>query len=375
MNLEKDVLKQDEQAVYGLRELYRRYGYSHYRVSKFEEYDLYAKNKSFLVSDNILTFTDTNGKLMALKPDVTLSIIKNIGREDKSLHKLFYNETVYRTSAGGNGFREIMQTGLECIGEIDLCSAAEVVMLAKKSLDLINSDNILALSHMGLVSGLLENAGVDEDDCGELLHDIATKNTHAIRAYAKDNKLSEESAASIFRITELYEPLDVALEKIAPLVQGAKMENAYMELRGVAELLHAYGCDDGLFLDFSVVNDMSYYNGIIFRGFINGIPDGVLSGGRYDKLMAKMEKTAGAIGFAVYLDLLEQLDRTTVSYDVDVVLTYDIATDIAALIAAAEELRKNGKSVLIRRNGAIGIRYRTRMQLGKGGLEVLETND
>ncbi len=375
MNLEKDVLKQDEQAVYGLRELYRRYGYSHYRVSKFEEYDLYAKNKSFLVSDNILTFTDTNGKLMALKPDVTLSIIKNIGREDKSLHKLFYNETVYRTSAGGNGFREIMQTGLECIGEIDLCSAAEVVMLAKKSLDLINSDNILALSHMGLVSGLLENAGVDEDGCGELLHDIATKNTHAIRAYAKANRLSEESAASICRITELYEPLDVALEIIAPLVQGAKMESAYMELRGVAELLHAYGCDEGLFLDFSVVNDMSYYNGIIFRGFINGIPDGVLSGGRYDKLMAKMEKTAGAIGFAVYLDLLEQLDRTSAAYDVDVVLTYDIATDIVALIAAAEELRKSGKSVLIRRNGAIGIRYRTRMQLGKGGLEVLETND
>ena len=375
MKLENEVLKQDEQAVYGLRELYRRYGYSHYRVSKFEEYDLYAKNKSFLVSENILTFTDTNGKLMALKPDVTLSIIKNIGREDKSLHKLFYNETVYRTSAGGNGFREIMQTGLECIGEIDLCSAAEVVMLAKKSLDLINGDNILALSHMGLVSGLLENAGVDEDGCGELLHDIATKNTHAIRAYAKAHGLSEEITASICQITELYEPLEVALEKLAPLVQGAKMEAAYMELRGVAELLRAYGCVNGLFLDFSVVNDMSYYNGIIFRGFINGIPDGVLSGGRYDKLMSKMEKTAGAIGFAVYLDLLEQLDRTSSSYDVDVVLTYDIATDIAALIAAAEELRKNGKSVLIRRNGAIGVRYRTRMQLGKGGLEVLETND
>jgi len=280
MMLEKNVLRPDEQAVYGLRELYRRYGYAHYRVSKFEEYDLYARNKSFLVSDNILTFTDTNGKLMALKPDVTLSIIKNIGKEDKSLHKLFYNETVYRTSAGWNGFREIMQTGLECIGEIDLCSSSEVLMLAKKSLDLISTENILAISHMGLVSGLLENAGVDEQGSVELLHDIATKNTHAIRAYAKAHALSEDTVSSICQITELYEPLDVALEKIAPLVQGAKMEAAYIELRGISELLCAYGCADGLFLDFSVVNDMSYYNGIIFRGFINGIPDGVLSGGR-----------------------------------------------------------------------------------------------
>ena len=71
-------LKKDEQAVLLLRKLYQSYGYQPYKMSRFEEYDLYAKNKSFLVSENILTFTDTNGKLMALKPDVTLSIIKNI---------------------------------------------------------------------------------------------------------------------------------------------------------------------------------------------------------------------------------------------------------------------------------------------------------
>ena len=372
---EKDVLGQDEKAVYELRDLYRLHGYTQYRVSKFEEYDLYARNKNFLVSENILTFTDTNGKLMALKPDVTLSIIKNIGKEDQSLHKLFYNETVYRTSAGGNGFREIMQAGLECIGEIDLCAVAEVVMLAKKSLSLISADNVLALSHMGFVSGLLENAGVDTDATSEFLRYIETKNTHAIRAYAKAHGMSCDHIDAICKITELYEPLDVALEQIAPLVQGTKMELAYIELHTLAELLRAYGCADGFYLDFSVVNDMSYYNGIIFRGFINGIPDGVLSGGRYDRLLSKMGKKAGAVGFAVYLDLLEQLNRETRSFDVDVVLTYDIATDIPALIGAAEELRKSGKSVMMQKCGVIGVRYRQRMKLGKGGLVILETND
>jgi len=92
-------------------------------------------------------------------------------------------------------------------------------------------------------------------------------------------------------------------------------------------------------------------------------------------LLAKMDKKAGAIGFAVYLDLLAQLSREKKSFDVDVVLTYDVATDMGALVCAAEGLRKEGKSVLIRRCGAIGVRYRMRMQLGKGGLEILETND
>ena len=130
MSLESKVLRGDERATYNLRKLYLRHGYSHYRVSKFEEYDLYAKNKSFLVSENLLTFTDTNGKLMALKPDVTLSIIKNVVADVKSSYKLYYDEHVYRTTSGGDGFREITQTGLESIGNIDLFAESEVLMLA-----------------------------------------------------------------------------------------------------------------------------------------------------------------------------------------------------------------------------------------------------
>ena len=75
--LNEKILRNDEKAVYNLRSLYRRFGYSRFKMSKFEEYDLYVRNKDFLISQGIITFTDTNGKLLALKPDVTLSIIKN----------------------------------------------------------------------------------------------------------------------------------------------------------------------------------------------------------------------------------------------------------------------------------------------------------
>ena len=64
MSLESKVLRGDERATYNLRKLYLRHGYSHYRVSKFEEYDLYAKNKSFLVSENLLnTFSSPPEKV------------------------------------------------------------------------------------------------------------------------------------------------------------------------------------------------------------------------------------------------------------------------------------------------------------------------
>ena len=71
MQIDKKILKADECAAYDLRSLYRRFGYSRYKMSKFEEYALYIRNKDFLVSDGIISFTDTNGRLLALKPYFT----------------------------------------------------------------------------------------------------------------------------------------------------------------------------------------------------------------------------------------------------------------------------------------------------------------
>lgn len=85
MSFDESILKSDERAIYGLRSLYRKHGYTQYKMSKFEEYDLYSENKDFLVSDGVITFNDTNGKLLALKPDVTLSILKNFKDEENEV--------------------------------------------------------------------------------------------------------------------------------------------------------------------------------------------------------------------------------------------------------------------------------------------------
>ena len=123
------LLSNSERIILTLRGLYAACGYKPYRMGKFEEYDLYAKNKEFLVSDNVITFTDTDGKLMALKPDVTLSIIKNSEISSGEIKKVCYNENVYRTQEGTGSFKEIMQTGLECFGDIGKECVEEVLPL------------------------------------------------------------------------------------------------------------------------------------------------------------------------------------------------------------------------------------------------------
>lgn len=113
-----EILTREERTVLALRSLYAAMGYRPYKMGKFEEYDFYAENRRFLERGNIAAFTDTTGRLMALKPDVTLSIAKGAAARADTL-KVYYDESVYRAPDPDAGFQEITQTGLECIGTVD----------------------------------------------------------------------------------------------------------------------------------------------------------------------------------------------------------------------------------------------------------------
>ncbi len=375
MSFSKNVLRSDELAIYNLRDLYRKFGYSQYKVSRFEEYDLYARNKSFLVSENVLTFTDTNGKLMALKPDVTLSIVKNISSNEEMTHKLYYNENVYRTSAESHGFKEIMQTGLECIGNIDLFAEGEVIMLASKSLESISGEYILDISHMGLIEGFLDFVGIQTADRAEFLKYVESKNLSAIIKLCDAFSVDKDICQRICGLTQMYVPLDRALDEIKNMLMNEKMNNAYCELKSISDTMALYGLSEKLYFDFSVVNDCNYYDGIIFQGFINGIPDSVLSGGRYDRLLARMGKQCEAIGFAVYLDRLERFGTEESSFDTDVLLVYDDNTDTKSIIDTVKLLNESGKTVKTCAKADSTVKYRQLLKIGKGGIEILETND
>ena len=374
MELNESVLKREEKAVFALRGLYQKFGYAQYKMSKFEEYDLYVRNKDFLVSENIITFTDTDGKLMALKPDVTLSIIKNTKDEPGLVQKLYYNENVYRVSKGTHSFKEIMQAGLECIGDIDGYSIFETVMLAAKSLETIAPDYILDISHMGIVTAVIELLGESFEQKDAVLKCIAEKNTHTILSLCEEAGVDKKAAKSVVELTKTYGKPDEVIEKLKSMGGNEKFMQALSELEQLVSLLKGCGITDKIRIDFSVVNDMNYYNGVVFKGFVNGIPTGILSGGQYDKLLQKMGRKSGAVGFAVYLDLLERLSEPEEKYDVDTVVLYDKHADFGALSSAVRMLTDNGKSVTALKSVPEKLRFRQLLKLNERGLEILENN-
>lgn len=325
-----------EQLIKKLTELYSAYGYAPYAMSKFEEYELYLRNKDFLISDRVLTFTDTDGKLMALKPDVTLSIIKNARDTDKQLQKVFYRENVYRPGKSGQGFREIMQIGLECMGAVDSYCVLEVLLLAVKSLRTISENVVLDLSHMGLLSRLLDKLGLTGVVRNEVLEAIGEKNVHQLRRICPG-----EAGEVLMTLTMLSGKPTVVMQALES-VFGDDPE--FCQFANLLKALDSAGAEC-VNVDFSVVNDMNYYNGIVFRGFVEGVPTGVLSGGEYDALMEKMKRSGKAIGFAIYPDLLDRLNTPDKTAQMDVVVLYDENTDLSAMAAVMDDFVKSGLRV------------------------------
>ena len=348
------IWKNDEQAGTGLKSLYRRYGYIPYKMSRFEEYDLYVRNKDFLVSDQIITFSDRSGRLLALKPDVTLSIVKNAPEEPGVVQKVYYQENVYRD------YREILQAGLECVGDLGDYEIAEVVLLAARSLQLLGGRWVLDISHMGLLAAVLEDSGLSREDQTCAMEYLHRKNFHQLKTLCAEEpvwqKLSAIAACRGGR---------EALTQLETVLTTEAERQALGQLKGLWSILEETGCADSVRLDFSVGNNMRYYSGVVFQGYLEGIPASVLSGGQYDKLPRKMGRKAKAIGFAVYLDLLQNRNVREDAFDVDTLILHDGSADPLVLTAAAEEAAAKG-TVLVTRELPAARSWKQLLRFEKG---------
>ncbi|MEG1988269.1 MAG: ATP phosphoribosyltransferase [Oscillibacter sp.] len=307
MELDLKDLKPQERVSLQLRLLYQQAGYRQYRMGRFEEYGLYQENRRFLSTEQVISFTDLDGRLLALKPDVTLSIAKNANPAPGECQRLYYAESVYRPSQESHTFQEISQMGLECIGAVDDGACAQVVLLAVQSLRGTGRDFVLKLGHMGFVMGLFDAVGAPEAVRGKLLNCIRDKNAHELQTLADAAGLSRQGADALCRLLQLSGEWKTVLDAAEPLALNAMQGQALAELSALYAALKMQGETESLQLDLSLVGGIDYYNGLVLHGYLAGLPRAVLKGGRYDPLAAQFRPGARAIGFALYLDELERL--------------------------------------------------------------------
>ena len=239
-----DDLEWDTRVTLALDALYRMSGYERYRMNKFEPYDLYLEHRGFLRDNAVISFTDPRGRLMALKPDVTMSIVKNAS-VDAAVERLFYIENVFRVPPGGSEFAEIAQMGLECLGcdsgRVQSDVDAEVVALACRTLDVCGGRSRLAVSHMGFLSALLDACLLEDEPREQALRCIRLKNAAGLADVLRGAGAPSESQDALLGALAVSSPLSSAVEFLKPLPLSRVALEAVEALEALVKRLVASG--------------------------------------------------------------------------------------------------------------------------------------
>ena len=350
-----------------LRALFESRGFCRTTPGKFEDYNLYVENRNFLDCEHVITFMNMDGNLLALKPDVTLSIVKNMpDGVMPEFEKLYYLDEVYRVSHERRDYKAVSQIGVELIGPPDPLSNIEAVDLALEALSLIHAEFVLDISHLGFVSGMFDSVKLANVIKTDLMNAIHAKSIYEVRSILERVKTDAKDVADILALADLHGPLHKTLPRIKALCRNDVMRDAYSELFRLNDVICKNEMADHVFFDVSVMSDLDYYNGLLLVGYVKDVPKAILSGGRYDNLLRRIGKKSDAIGFAISLSELNIYQRGARAQDFDVLIAYHARCDYALLLAEQKRIAAQGCTVRLEPDFGVELASELRHEFGSG---------
>lgn len=284
--------------------LFQDRGYEEISTPEVEYYDLFLQSGNPIPQETMLKIVDRSGKLMVMRPDCTTPIARVVSTKLRGMplpQRLYYNETVFRSpTAHRGGSSEIPQCGIELLGECGVAADVEAVSLAVEALRAVCPQGFtVELGHAGLFRALAGGLALSDTQTEELRGLIEGKYFAALDDFLAPFR-GRPGWEALSRLPRLFGGEEVLDE--AETLTGPREEVRYLRELGAA--LKAVGCGDYIRFDLGQVHQIDYYTGVVFRGYARGAGAPVLSGGRYDNLLGAFGRPAGAVGFAVYVDLV-----------------------------------------------------------------------
>lgn len=291
-----------------LRKQFENKNYHEVITPSFEFYDVFSSNSMYFPQENMYKLMDNRGRLMVVRPDSTIPIARMTATKLKN-HKLpirlYYSQRVYRQQPEHRGKNiEIMQMGIELIGQSSFESDLEVLTLGMESLSACNKDDYrIEIGHIGIFKYLMNGLKVSEEIKEEIHKSILTKN-YAALSDKMDNFSKSKEGEILKELPKLFGGKE-ALETARKLFDGCKeLLEMLSYLENIYDALAGKGLEDKLIIDFGLVNQAEYYSSLIFRGYIAYSGEPVLSGGRYDELFKDFGENLPATGFGINVDQL-----------------------------------------------------------------------
>lgn len=291
--------RQVQQALTGL---FRRRSYAEVITPEVEFYDLFLQSGNPMPQEAMLKIIDRSGKIMVMRPDSTTPIARVAATKLRSVplpQRLYYDQTVFRSGREHRGgSSEIAQCGVELIGASGRKADLEMIALAVDCLRESGLEHFhIELGHVGFFRELTARMDMSAAAVEQMRALIEGKNFAALGDLLEPYA-GQSAAKPLRRLSHLFGGAGV-LDEAEALSGGS---DALDYLRDVYAELKAAGYGKYIRFDLGLVHQIDYYTGVVFRGYVEGAGDAVLSGGRYDKLVEAFGRPAQATGFAVDVD-------------------------------------------------------------------------
>lgn len=307
------------------------FGYSAIETPMFEFFDIFAKERGSVSNREMYKFFDRYNNTVVLRPDMTPAIARCVTKfygEETMPQRLCYLGHTFTNSASYKGrLYEVTQSGAELIGDDSAQADAEMIAMVIQSLRSAGLKEFqVELGEVEFFRGLLEEAGISEEEGDELRELIENKNYFGVEDYIS-NVLKKADFKDVFlKLPELFGSVD-NIRQAKEMTKNQRAQSAIDRLEKVHQILKEYGLTEYISYDLGMLSKFSYYTGIIFKAYSYGIGDYMVSGGRYDKLLVQFGRDISAIGFAITIDhLMSALSSQKVEFDTsaaDVLVVYE----------------------------------------------------
>lgn len=327
------------------------FGYSAIETPMFEFFDIFAKERGSVSDREMYKFFDRYNNTVVLRPDMTPAIARCVTKfygEETMPQRLCYLGHTFTNSASYKGrLYEVTQSGAELIGDDSAQADAEMIAMVIQSLRSAGLKEFqVELGEVEFFRGLLEEAGISEEEGDELRELIENKNYFGVEDYIS-NVLKKADFKDVFlKLPELFGSVD-NIRQAKEMTKNQRAQSAINRLEKVHQILKEYGLTEYISYDLGMLSKFSYYTGIIFKAYSYGIGDYMVSGGRYDKLLVQFGRDISAIGFAITIDrLMSALSSQKVEFD----------TSVADVLVVYEEQRTGEAVQVLTRYRRIGKR-------------------
>ena len=305
--LGKDILEQS------LAKLYRSYGYLKVETPTMEYYDTFHDVYRPDKLKKVFKLTDSDGSLLALRPDITLQICRMAsGRESKYPNRFFYSENSfeYQENRDTARTREFPQTGIELLGDTGIDGEVEIISLAIESFLKAGLERFtVEIGNNDFFKGLVKESALSDEDTAELTELINKKDELGLEIFLQQKKVSEKLCSCLLMLPSLFGGEEV-LEKAKSLENSLSASDALDHTYRLYTLLKKRGYAPFISLDLGLLHGLNYYSGLVIRGYSADYGLCLLDGGRYDGICPSFGYKSGAVGFAIGTKrLLSALDE------------------------------------------------------------------